>query len=403
MGSLYLNCFAKMNTESRVRSLARTAFLFVGILAVSKLTSRGNQEAAHADHMMFYRAAQAMVSGGDPYDSGYLYMPLLAFLLTPLSFLPGALFGLIWGLLLGLMWIVSRKLIRILLSDPGVKLHWAVDILPSVLLFRCIYNGWGLGQISLYLVVLVLFSLVLLRKGNELACGLMLGLAVALKVFPIFMCAALLARSRWLALVWVFCFALFFTVSPAILVGSERLLALIGHGFFETAGATIQFKQLDPAHAGIVPLVWIHVFEGAEWALQVANLFWGCACVAMVLWCRPVASCAHQENLWLGFVMTSMLVSMPYLSKNYLTFLLMPYAISIQYLLDPFGTVCVKRLLAVGLSGATFAFNFYSPLLVGKEVSQGLEHSVGPTAIGLLAYWLVYGLAVRLDRGRSSN
>lgn len=371
-----------------VVALTRVLFVIVAVLAVAKLTSRAYDDNGFGDHVMFYRASRAMLEGETPYQHGYLYLPLLAFLMTPLALLPAPIYGFVWGVLIGVLWILVRSLIRELLKREKDDLHWTADILPSVLLFRYIYNGWGLGQITLVLVVLAFFALIYNRRGDEVRSAFFLALAAAIKLFPAFIAIVFVAHRRWRALVWAILFGVLLTLLPILETGPHRFLELVRDGFIGTAGRVLEIKGMDPSHTGLIAALWSRAGGGPTPVLLFLQLAWIAACALLILRHRPTDTLRTDERLWLGLVVTSMLVASPYISKNYLAFLLLPFAASVQYIVEaPFESVAARWLKA-GLVVATFAFNFYSPWLLGRELSTAVERAISPITIGLVLYWL---------------
>lgn len=378
-------------------TLSRLLFIAFGLAALAKLTTRGVEDNGLGDHVMFYRASRAMLAGGDPYIHGYLYPPLLAFLMTPLVLLPGAVYSLLWGLSLGGLWIYSRRLIRGLLARDGREPHWAVDILPSVLLFRYIYNGWGLGQVVFYLVALVLLFLHFDRREKDAAAGFVLGFASAIKFFPAFVSLVLLARGKWRTLAWMAAFGALLTVLPVLETGPERFAELLREGMLGTASRVVNLKRTDLGHTGVIATAWFRCGLGPGTWLTVAELGWMLVCAALTIVYCPRPERPELRGLWLGLVLTSMLVAMPYLSKNYLTFLLLPFAAVIDFLVEAPEGARARSALRVGLVAATLLFNFYSPWLLGGALSAEVERAVSPIAMGLLVFWLALLRALHLQ------
>lgn len=384
--------------ERRIRAVVRALFVIVGILAIAKLTTRAHQDNGVGDHVMFFRASRAMLAGENPYVHGYLYLPFFAFLLTPIAVLPPMAYGLVWGLFLGGLWIFARSLIRKVLKTKEGELHWAADILPSVLLFRYIYNGWGLGQVVLPLLVLSLFALLHERRGDEIRAAFCLSFAAAIKFFPAFLGIVFIARRRWRAVVWTVPFGILLTALPILETGPERFAELLQDGFLGHAAEVLAVKRMDPSHTGVIAGFWYRVGAPPTKLLFLLEIAWALVCISLILRYHPTDEQRTNERLWLAFVVTSMLVVAPYLSKNYLTFLLLPFAASVQYIVQAPWNSTAARWLKAGLIAATFAFNFYSPWLLGREVSIAVEKAISPTTLGVFLYWFALLRAVENSR-----
>lgn len=389
--------------ERRARGVVCVLFVIVGILAVAKLTTRAYNDNGFGDHVMFYRASRAMLVGETPYIHGYLYLPFLAFLMTPLALLPAPVYGFTWGIVLGGLWILARSLIRKLLKQKNAELHWAADILPSILLFRYIYNGWGLGQIVLVLLVLALCALLHERRGDELRAAFCLSFAAAIKFFPAFVGIVFIARRRWRAVFWTVPFGILLTLLPILETGPDRFAQLVTDGFAGTAARVLEVKRMDPSHTGVIAGVWQRAGAPPTRALYALEIAWALLCVILILRYHPTDTQRTDERLWIGFVVTSMLVVAPYLSKNYLTFLLLPFAASVQYVVEAPWESAAARWLKAGLIAATFAFNFYSPWLLGRDLSAAVERAISPTTVGVFLYWYALLRAIEDSRTEASG
>ena len=166
------------------------------------------------DFRAYYAAAHALVAGGNLYELGsgttpfYLYPPLPAFLFLPLALpsdLPTA--TAIWTVLQHLGLLALGALILALTGGgvPGA-------LRAGLLLFLW---GWGvplrdeifLGQVNILVWLLLLGALALARPWAEeraagqglprlLAAGLLLGLAISIKVQPIVLLPYFILRGR---------------------------------------------------------------------------------------------------------------------------------------------------------------------------------------------------------------
>ena len=160
------------------------------------------------------------MAGADPYDPvalagfagralpggqalPYLYLPLFAVLLRPLAVLPlptayaAVLVGnaLLWPLLLYLSFrlVAPRAEVRGPLLAVGLLL--TASFLPAI---QTLHHG----SPSLLVAVLVVGTLVLERDGRSRAAGLLLALAILVKVVPVLVLAYFLVRRRWAAVAW---------------------------------------------------------------------------------------------------------------------------------------------------------------------------------------------------------
>ena len=134
------------------------------------------------DYRVFTDAARHMVSGSSPYDRHtYRYTPLLAAILTPNLFLHPA-----WGkLLFCVVDICVALLIRCLVVAKGSSPH-----LTTWCVMAWVYNPLAIviatrGNADSISAMLVLMTLLLLEKQYFFLAGMMHGLAIHVRLYPI--------------------------------------------------------------------------------------------------------------------------------------------------------------------------------------------------------------------------
>src|SRR5258707_586017 len=165
---------------------------------------RGPKGAADFEH--FYEASKALaagahLSGGD--TQHYIYPPLLALLLRPLSSIPLSAAAGTWlvlngGLLAAAAWLAARAAASRLDCFARDRLIAQAAILGSLLLLIEIHADLHLGQSD----GLVLFGLVLALNcldERPIVAGLFLGLAGAVKYIALAYIPYLVLRRRWRA------------------------------------------------------------------------------------------------------------------------------------------------------------------------------------------------------------
>jgi hypothetical protein len=171
-------------TRARVLVFA----VFAGALAFASeplLTGRGT------DFRAYLEAANALRAGHDPYAGTYpyLYPPLVAVALVPLTFIPPVAAAWIWAaasaaaLALAVSRVAggsTRVLALALLFSPFAATQWNLQA-----------NGWVL--------LLVVLARERLDAGRDGGGGALLGLSIALKPFGLLAAAALLLAGRWRA------------------------------------------------------------------------------------------------------------------------------------------------------------------------------------------------------------
>ena len=179
--------------------------LFAGLMfqALPRML-RGPMGAADFEH--FYEASKALAAGADIYAGDtqhYIYPPLLALLLRPLSSIPLSAAAGTWlvlngGLLAAAAWLAARTAVSRLDCFARDRLIAQAAILGSLLLLIEIHADLHLGQSD----GLVLFALVLALNcldERPIVAGLFLGLAGAVKYIALAYIPYLVLRRRWWA------------------------------------------------------------------------------------------------------------------------------------------------------------------------------------------------------------
>ncbi|HZW08303.1 MAG TPA: glycosyltransferase 87 family protein [Phycisphaerales bacterium] len=165
---------------------------------------RGAVNTATGDFNDFYFAAEAMRAGADIYASGrggYLYPPLVAWLLQPLAPLGLVKGALVWGALNVALTLVCltlslRVAARALRGPRDALTIGAVWLLAMALTLGPIQSELEHGQTDGIVLLGLCAALALLDRAPSLA-GLALGLALLVKHHVVVVLAYVLVRRRW--------------------------------------------------------------------------------------------------------------------------------------------------------------------------------------------------------------
>jgi hypothetical protein len=170
------------------------------------------------DFAAYYVAARALSQGGSPYQPAsmeraaregatqiafprYIYPPVLAALLRPLAVLPFDTARMGWYLLNLMLLVVS---VALLARRLGLRRRLLWGCLAALALFPPVYDTLLLGQVNMVLLACFTAALVLLKarpnRAAEIGAGLALGLAIAIKLFPLVLCVACVRWRHWTAL-----------------------------------------------------------------------------------------------------------------------------------------------------------------------------------------------------------
>jgi hypothetical protein len=158
------------------------------------------------DYGLWYQVGRAERQGLDVYprpESGrlfpFMYPPSAAAMLGCVSLLGSTGSLLAFVLLNSVAWLVCIKLSVWLATEPGAKPHPLVVMLPSLSMIVLVHNIYLLGQPNLLLLALLLGAFACLRLRGDVAAGVLVATAAAIKAFPILVLPYLVYRRMWKA------------------------------------------------------------------------------------------------------------------------------------------------------------------------------------------------------------
>jgi hypothetical protein len=178
--------------------------LFAGRIALTLITRVSSPE---ADMVSYYDGTQRLREGLPLYRPNisiqqqnfqFIYPPPLAFILMPFPSYQAAWWG--WGIFSIVCWLGSLGLIlRELWPSIRQRLApmWRPLLIAALINFPPVESHLFWGQVQLQLLLLLTASWLCLRRGREGWAGVLLGLAIALKLFPALLIAPLLVQRRW--------------------------------------------------------------------------------------------------------------------------------------------------------------------------------------------------------------
>jgi hypothetical protein len=216
------------------RALIAGALIAAAALVIGAASRIGHGRLGDFTH--FYAAAEAVRAGADVRESGeggYIYPPLFAFLLQPLTLISQDRAAMVWlGLNAGLLFLST-----VLASAQGaarfapVRAGHATLVLASVgFLLTLDKTRATLNQEQTDSLVLLGFvlALVWLERRPALA-GLAIGFAANIKYLSLITLPYLLIRRRWAAASWAAGSTIAWALLPAVSLGwAENLRALSG-------------------------------------------------------------------------------------------------------------------------------------------------------------------------------
>jgi hypothetical protein len=179
---------------------AVSCLILTGFVLVPELLGAGKTK----DYGLWYWAGQQVLSGGNLYpehSAGYLpflYPPFTAVLLALPSYFGKVPLYLVLAIVNSIAWWAVSRLSNAMTGAGRIPGPW-LAALPSIATISFIFDQYDLGQPNLLLLALILAGFACLLRQRPIAAGALIGLATAIKVFPIAVLPYLLWRRQWRA------------------------------------------------------------------------------------------------------------------------------------------------------------------------------------------------------------
>jgi hypothetical protein len=180
------------------------------------------------DYKLWYETGKHVLAGHEifvvrsgKYD--FMYPPPCALFLAGASLLGQAGLILLLVAINSAAWFYSTRLTVILAAGQRHAKNVWPYLIPSLLVIVYIWSSYHLGQPHLVLLALMVGAFVALRSKREISAGALIGLAAAIKAFPVIALIYLVYRRYWKAtasLVVTLTFLLL--ILPAPFRGFER-------------------------------------------------------------------------------------------------------------------------------------------------------------------------------------
>lgn len=352
-----------------IRRLLAVLFVVVAILGSAKVLYRATH--GFGDHIAYYRAAQRVFAGADPYaPTGdtyvYLYPPAWSVMVYPLTWAGPKAFGALWTVVLGASWLLARRAVRRLVPDVP---PWAM-LASELVLARFFLGAWSSGQVTLPLTALCLSGLALASEGAAARGAALVGVAASIKIYPLFLAVPLARLGGRRAIAALAGTVLAVSLLPALLFGPERFAGLVRDGFLTQALTNLDAQRWWSGRCAPLATAWHLAGGDPGFPLRLAEVLWA-AGLAALAW----SGFPGDRARWLAFSVISMLVATPMLGENYLALLAMPVAVLLAR--GQWRSVALAALL----------LNVHSPLIVGRAHCDALER-LGLSALGLAVLWV---------------
>jgi len=155
------------------------------------------------------------------FEAENYHPPFNALLFIPLSYLPYRGAFVVWSVLslvgFGVLVVYS-------LHAYGMAKYPWLPLSSLLLLWKPFTSSIWLGQLSVFLALLIVLGFACLKRQREGVAGLLFGLATLIKFFPGLLLLYVLVQRRWrCAVTWVICVAVGLLVSLAVAGSADGL------------------------------------------------------------------------------------------------------------------------------------------------------------------------------------
>jgi hypothetical protein len=369
------------------------------------------------DYEQWYDTGKQVLADGEifffrsgKYD--FMYPPPCALFLAVASLLGQGTLILLLVAINSAAWFYSVRWATLLaVGERSVASAW-LYLIPSLLVIIYIWSSYHLGQPNLVLLALMLGAFVTLRTDREISAGALIGVAAAIKAFPVIAVVYLVYRRYWKAvasLVVALMFLLF--VLPAPFRGFDRALSDFkkwGAGMVRYNATAIAQRPMrsytwkNQSLIGVTNRLLRHVDADAASAphnpvyVNFADLKFSTVngiiiAVALALGTlfvvvmpRRTMRTPESDGIEFALLVLMMLIVTPFAFGYFFSWLMLPFAVVTQRVLVGKGeallwwSIPALALLALGLTfprGAQFYGNtFFATLLLFIGLSIELWH-----------------------------
>jgi hypothetical protein len=370
------------------------------------------------DFTVFYRAAETVAEGGDPYDPAntglvrrpFLYPPVFAVLMVPLTWVGYGAAVIIWYILNAWMLVLSVLLCVLIVRDGRERVSAWVWVIPALMTMRVLDSNFQCGQANVPVMFLLFLGLYMLRRKRDTWAGVFVSAAAVVKLTPLIFLAYFAYKRLWRALAaGIAGVLIFFLVVPSLVLGPGRSLELNA----AYASRTVSFATGAAGGAGEAPgqslfaagLRYLTPINAAHHAkeprsVNIVSLPRGLAlCIiaiaalllaALTARAARVGMTADRETLrhaleYSAVILLMLLIS-PVSRKAHFVVMLLPHTAAVYYLMHTARVERWGKTLLAALVFSFAAFTLSADAFVGKEMNKTLlAYTV--FFFGALALW----------------
>jgi Glycosyltransferase family 87 len=322
--------------RGRARNIAVALVLGVGAgYAAGMLLAIFSGDYA-SDFHAFYRSVAFQVRGTgslyqldqiqtNPLSATYKYPPIFALFFAPLTLLTFVPALIVWRAL-NLALLVGTALLLLRIYQVRLRSWAGAGLLLLLFNLRPLADTLNYGQLDILLLLLLVAGLQALERRRDLQVGVWIGVAAALKIYPIYMLGLALVRQRWralpgaaLALIVLGALSVLAFGWPLHAVFLREVLPASGGGTAWVENQTFNGflnRLLSPQQVGLAP-------DGGGVVL-LATYAWALGLTLLTMWLtRPAGGL--RADIGYGLWIVAMLLVLPSAWMHYEALLLIPF------------------------------------------------------------------------------
>ncbi|MFH1421952.1 MAG: glycosyltransferase family 87 protein [Planctomycetota bacterium] len=356
------------------------------------------------DFCVFYTASKNIFSNQNIYTETmtvtgrqYIYPPIFALICAPFAALGVQAALLIWyiGSMTALLVSAYLSTLIVLGEKPDFRKAFFIGAAAVVLTGRAFDSDFQNGQINTLILLLVVVALYCVIRNLDTPAGLIMALAVCIKMTPVIFLPYFLYKRMWKTSLWfVIGLIIFLVIIPSVLLGLSRNFSLLGEfsnkmispfisieeppELYEEAGqslraATFRFLTKTDAASRAIDEVYVNVADlsrSTAWIIYIVAAFAILSFTLFSLRCDGQDRTNYRLSLEFTAVILLMLLLSPVSRKAHHVVLLLPYAAIAAYTLRKKVSIRVEKESKTPycLAVTAIIFMFLTHILTGREI-----------------------------------
>jgi len=282
----------------------------------------------YPDFDVYYAGSLRLFEGQNPYvvpreSINYVYPPFTLLFFAPLTLFPLFLASKIWTILSLLFLFASLLLLSRILSMKITSSVFVMITIFSMLSFPVKFT-LGMGQINLFILLLVLLGVYFLLSKKNVVSGVFFGTAITLKFFPLLILPYFLLKKKWRVLFYSFVTIASFWLVSVLFVGWELQLYYVKNVLPGILNAS-QAAYYNQALSGFL----VRIFGNTS-LFDIGKLI--ITCVLLVISFLVIFKRKRKENaiFEISIIITLSLIVNSFSWQHHFVWLILPFAVAFR-------------------------------------------------------------------------